>query len=60
MRILYIVGDRRAKQHLEAMGFTPGEMVTVWATQDPLVALIRGSKVALSRRLAEHIKVGNS
>ena len=60
LRVLHIDGDRHVKQHLEAMGFTPGELVTVWATQDPLVAFIRGSRVALSRRLAEHIRVATS
>ena len=57
LRVLHIEGDRHVKGHLEAMGFTPGEKVILWTTQDPLVALIRGSKVALSRRLAEKIRV---
>ena len=57
LRVLHIEGDRHVKGHLEAMGFTPGEKVTLWTTQDPLVALIRGSKVALSKRLAEKIRV---
>lgn len=56
--ILRIAGKDEQRAHLAAMGFVPGEKVTVLSTRgQDLIILIKDSRVALGQALAERIYV---
>ena len=53
---LVAVGDM--KQHLEEMGFVPGQKVTVVGDSPAgIILLVKGTRLALNRSLAQKILV---
>lgn len=56
--ILRIAGRDPQQAHLAALGFVPGEKVTLLATRgQDLIVLIRDSRIALGQALATRIHV---
>ena len=58
-RIVQVAGGHGMRQHLSAMGFVPGERVTVvgGAHGGPLLLTVKGTRVAIGRGMAHKILV---
>ncbi len=51
------VEDRRELDRLKSMGLCLGRTVEVVKSGDPLIVRVYGTRIGLSARLAEHVKV---